>query len=72
MVTNSAMKSHTKTLILLLGVLVAAAILIASVYFKDTAVVHDGNSGTSIPQKKGQPEVILKKALERFSHNARF
>lgn len=69
--TDCAMKSAHKTLLLVLGVLVAAAILAASVYFKDTAFVKE-KTGKALPTQKVEPAALLLKVLDKIPHKAKF
>jgi len=62
------MKSlNNKTIILAFGILVALAILIASVYFREASSLNENTSGDKIPKKKIQSTVLIKKILEKAS-----
>jgi hypothetical protein len=55
-----------KAIILAFGILVALAILIASVYFKDTDLLNENTSG-NVLQKKTKTTGVIKKILEKAS-----
>ncbi len=60
-------KLSRKDLTIVLGILVAAIILVVSVYFKDSALLNENISGNAILEKKIRPTVVMKKVLEKIS-----
>lgn len=60
--------SH-KDLIIALGVLVAAVIIISSVYFKDG---NAERNSMKVPEKKIKPAAILKAVVQKFSSHTSF
>lgn len=61
--------SH-RDLIIALGILVAAVIILTTVYFSD--VKAENKSVKIVPDKKIKPAVILKTVVQKFSVRALF
>ena len=62
--TRNMKKLSHKDLIIALGVLVAAVIVITSVYFKDTT---DARNSMRAPEKKVKPAAIINTVLQKLS-----
>jgi hypothetical protein len=63
---NKMKKLSHKDLIIMLGVAVAAIIIVSSIYLKDSG--QSRRSATQpVPERKIKPTVLIKKALERFT-----
>ena len=60
-------KLSQKDLIIALGVLVAAIILVVSIYFKDPALLNENASGKPMTPKKIQPAAVIGHILKNFS-----
>ena len=59
-------KLSQKDLIIVLGIAVAAIIIITGIYFKDGAM-QSHRSSTQFPEKKVKPMVFVKKVLEKLA-----
>jgi hypothetical protein len=62
-------KLSQKDLIIVLGIAVAAIIVVTSIYFRDNSLQH--RSSNTLPGKAAKPAVLVKKVFGRFVSKTR-
>ena len=61
--------SH-KDLIIVLGIAVAAIILVSSIYFNENSSKSERSSTQPVPAGKAKPTVLIKKVFEKLASRA--